>query len=314
MTNQTKPANLAGVKQGLSGSTITALNKLAPGAGTELHSLLSQLAQAHDATGGGHGPVGIKKQVKKDQRGNVLPALTLGADTGTPDRIDGVADPVDDFNAVNKRTLKRYVDYSAAQLKQDFQEGNLGAPGKGGAPGGPGSRGPGGTGGGGGGRHGGGGGGTGTSAGCSDVQLSNGVKQTSRFTRLYNMITVNEYVYAMGFTTGAEFEVFRIGGDSNLNLVGSLGLSAGDQCQHMRFANHYIFACGSPVSPATQSLLIIDVIKPDNPQVVTRFNTARNLYNLHVQGHFCYVASDDGVLVVNCASPGSPSIAAIASA
>lgn len=95
-------ANLRRGPGSLSGTEIEALNKLHPGLGTAINSRLGFLANRGDALSGQRGTVRLAPQEKQDQRGVKEPALAL-----SKDRLSGLADPIDDEDAVSLGYLRR---------------------------------------------------------------------------------------------------------------------------------------------------------------------------------------------------------------
>jgi len=166
--------NLRRVEESLNGGEIDALNKMLPGLGSKMQRILSTLGKAHSAQSGHFGPVGIAKQTQSDNRGVTQPALVLGGGAATgkvgatapysnvgADRIAGLADPLDDLDAVNLRTTRRLIDAGITNA-QATATTTIGKTGPGGGTGGSGPPGGGGKGGGGGGR----------SAGCGGSQFA----------------------------------------------------------------------------------------------------------------------------------------------
>lgn len=104
------PPNLRRIEESLSGEEIAALNGVFDGLGLKLQRVLVALAGGISAQAGHKGKVALAKQTAKDSTGRMAPALELDSD-----RIAGLADPIEDLDAVNLRTVRRLVEEADPQ-------------------------------------------------------------------------------------------------------------------------------------------------------------------------------------------------------
>lgn len=260
------PQNLRRTEDSLSGEEIAALNGIQSGLGNKLHRLFSSLGQAVSAQAGHKGTVGIKKQEARDVKGVTAPALLLDED-----RVGGVADPVNDLDAVNLRTLRRYIEQipdvgegalTPAQVDKQV---------------------------------------------CRPTALSNMKTAITGMTTIYATEAQREFVYVAGEDNGTPvFQVYRILIDANhtneMRLIASINQS--EAFQRMILQGHFIFGCRT--NGGSQDLTVIDVKKPHAPVEVALFNVGATCKGLHAQGRFVYVACVGVVKIIDASLPDAP--------
>lgn len=192
------PQNLKRVEESLTGNEIKALNDLSTGLGHKLHRLFSSLGSSVAAQSGHKGGVGIVKQKAKDTKGVVEAALTL-----QEDRVAGLADPIEDLDAVNLRTLRRMLPDAT---ETGSTEGDA------------------------------------LKEVCRPTTLSNMKTAATEMTEIYVVEVLNEFVYVLGADgfVGV-LEVYVLLGENAMFRVGRLELS--EIPTRMVLQGHYLYAC-----------------------------------------------------------------------
>ncbi len=250
------PQNLKRHEESLSGEEIAKLNELAPGLGSKLHRMFAGLGSGLAAQAGHKGGVGIVKQKAKDLKGVITPALTLDED-----RIAGIADPVNDLDAVNLRTLRRLTvqpEEEALPLDSNKAQKDV----------------------------------------CRPIGLSNMKTVAVGMDVIYAVEVWNEYTYVLGLDgASGVLEIYVTHGDNVMSRTGRVVLSL--VVRRMFLYGHHIYACNTAAD--STHLLIINVKMPDVPDQVVNFNVGSPVRGVHANARFAYVACDDACHILDVA-------------
>lgn len=180
-----KGDNQTQVQSALEPTDIEWLNSQNPGMGQRLNTVLTHLGNVLGAAAGHRGTVVLKKQKGKDTKGVV--DATLDASEG---RIENVEDPVKDLDAVNLRTLRRYL-LQEEDNRLDAEEIKRDKP------------------------------------ACRATALTNPKRIQTGLEVLYAVEVLNEHVYVLGEAGGLGFvQIYRIKESNAFVLVGSVQLGA----------------------------------------------------------------------------------------
>jgi hypothetical protein len=249
---------------------------------------LDKIAAHLNATNGSEGPVGIAKQTLKDKNKNTVPGLVLQGDRAT-----GIADPINQDDAVNLKTLQDYTTcaYLAKQLAQCTEIDDAGTAAKvKPACQAPtlftiGSRGL-------------------NVAGCSDVQAQDGRVYFLGVDNNGSSASQHEHLFVYVDTGSGFFQ-------EQVVVPPQYGHSTALQGRYLYVSNNRFGTV-----PANPKLQIYDITDPQvGPVLKSNFDpgTGGITEAIAVQGHYCYMLIDIGggngrLVTVDVSNPAAPAV------
>lgn len=145
--------------------------------------------------------------------------------------------------------------------------------------------------------------GTDGSVTCNQITLSDKRFTATGMTNVFSTQKAQEFAYAFGLD-GADpmLKVYRIQYNGDFIFVGSLVLS--QELRRTCMQGQFIY--GANDGAGSDTLVIIDVTRPNTPAEVGTLNVTDAINGLHVQGKYCYLATEADIKIVNVADSTAP--------
>lgn len=252
---------------------------------TTIANRLETISNHFQAQAGTAGPVGIAKQRGKDKNKNTEPAIILEGD-----RVTGVADPINDTDAVPYGFLKKLLRCENLRrilaLCTDINEIGTGTSAT-----------------------------TGTACVPARLALTNTLDTGIAPTNQINQVVARGdylYLHAPG-TPGVNgfFKIYYIGDPvAGIQLVGSLTLTSGILSNTAYLAIQDSFAY---LWSTNGKLVVVNIARPDNPflESFTTFGSGVSS-GIAVAGKYAYAGEDDGanqnLVVIDISDPVNPEL------
>ncbi len=141
------------------------------------------------------------------------------------------------------------------------------------------------------------------SVSCGQVSLSDRRFVSTGMTNVFTVEALNEFVYAFG-VDGADptLKIYRIEYDRDLVFVSSFVLT--QELRRTTMQGQFIY--GANDGAGSSEVFIIDIGKPDAPFESGSLDVTDAINGLHVQGKYCYLATEADIKIVNVADSTNP--------